>query len=185
MAWCFSDSYFWFKLENMLKMLQIFMLLIMLLKNTTTTTSVLMSLSWLAGVDTFCFNLVSPFFLIRCILSSQAILFQIFLYTFFPQFPWLTLCPSYFKSHNLTYLGVDVSTDDMTIGRQLWIIISSIFTTTPTLSQRTSVDTLSTTLILHIILIIQCSAPSKLALYATVSSHVLQQYSKAGLAQHW
>ena len=45
-----------------------------------------------------------------------------------------------FKLHNLTHLGVDVSTDGIPYhGRRLCIIISSIFTTTPTLSRRISV----------------------------------------------
>ena len=88
---------------------------------TTTTTSVLMPLSQLVGVSNFCFNLLSPILLIVCILSFQATLFEILLYTLFPRFPWSTLLPfpSYFKHHNLIYLGVDVSTDDMTITPQM------------------------------------------------------------------
>ena len=79
-----------------------------------------MSLSRLVGVGNYSFNLLSPFLSIVCILSSQAILFQILLYALFTQFPWSTLLlfPSYFKFHNLAYLGVHVSTDDMTIPPQ-------------------------------------------------------------------
>ena len=86
----------------------------------TTTTYVLMPLSHLARVGNFFFNLLSPFLLIIHIFSSQAISFQILLYALFPQFPWLTLLPypSYFKLHNLTYLEVDVLTNDLTIPPQ-------------------------------------------------------------------
>ena len=65
-------------------------------------------------------------------------------YALFSRFPWSTLLPfpSYFKLHNLTYLGIDVSTDDVTLPPQMALnYISSLFTTTPTLSRRTSVDT--------------------------------------------
>ena len=51
--------------------------------------------------------------------------------------------------------------------RWLWIITSSIFTTIPTLSHRTSVNTLSTSLTPHI-LIIQCCNPCNLASFSTV-----------------
>ena len=90
------------------------------ISNTTTATFVLMPLSWLAGVGNFCFNAPSSFLSIVRILSSQAISFQILLYALFPRFPWSTLLsfPSYFNFHNLTYLGIDVSTHDMTIPPQ-------------------------------------------------------------------
>ena len=80
-------------------------------------TSVLMSLSQLAGVGNFCFNLPLPIFLTLCILSSQAISFQILHYAPFPQIPWLAILSfaSYFKLHNFKYLGVNVLTDDITI----------------------------------------------------------------------
>ena len=83
----------------------------------TTTTSVLMPLSWLAGVGNFCSNSLSPFLSIVRILSSQAISFQILLYVLFPRFPWSILLPfpSYFNFHNFTYLRIDVSTHNMTI----------------------------------------------------------------------
>ena len=45
--------------------------------------------------------------------------------------------------------------------RRLWIIISSIFTATPTPSRRTSVDILSASLTPHIILIIRRSNPTQ------------------------
>ena len=111
----------------------------------TTTMSVLMPLPWLAGVSNFCSNLLSPFLLIVLILSSQAILSQILLYTLFTQFPWLTLLafPCYFAS--ITWHIWELMYPCMTWPhhhRQLWII-SSIFTTKHTLSRRTSVNTLS------------------------------------------
>ena len=86
-----------------------------------TTTSVLMPLSRLARVGNFCSNLLLPFPSILHILSSQVILFQILLYALFPRFPWSTLLPfpSCFNFHNLTYLGTDVSTHDMTIPPQM------------------------------------------------------------------
>ena len=89
-------------------------------KHETKTTFVSIPLSQLAEVGKFCFNLSSPFLLIVYILSSQTISLQILLYALFPQFPWLTLLPflSYFKLHDLTYLGVNLSTDDMTIPLQ-------------------------------------------------------------------
>ena len=79
-----------------------------------------MSLSRRAGFGNFCFNLLSSFLSIVCILSCQAILFQILLYALFPRFLWSSLLPfpSYFKFHNLTYLGVDVPTDGITIPPQ-------------------------------------------------------------------
>ena len=68
------------------------------------------------GVEIFCFNSLSPFLSIVSIVSSQAILFQILLYAFFPRFPWSTLLPfpSYFK--------LDVLTDKMTITPQTALI---------------------------------------------------------------
>ena len=79
-----------------------------------------MLLSRLAEVGNFCFNSLSPFLSIVRILSSQAISFQILLYALFPQFPWSTLLPfpSYFNFHEFTYLGINVSTHDMTIPQQ-------------------------------------------------------------------
>ena len=100
------------------------------------------------------------------------------------QFSCLTLAPfsSNFKLDNLTYLGNDVLIDDMTI--PLHTTLNYIFTATPTLSQRTSVDTSSTSLTPLIILIIPRCTLRNLASSATVSSHVSQQYSKTGLTQH-
>ena len=76
-----------------------------------------MALSWLTRVGNFCFNSLLPFLLIVCILSSQAISFQILFCTSFPRFPWSTLLPfpSYFKLHNLMYLRGNISMDDMTV----------------------------------------------------------------------
>ena len=56
------------------------------------TTTIIMPLSWLAGVCKFWSYLLLPFLLIVHILFSQTILFQL-LYTLFPHFPWLTLLP--------------------------------------------------------------------------------------------
>ena len=71
--------------------------------------------------------------------------------------------------------------------RQVWIFISyyNIFTATLTLSWRTLVDTQSTSLIPHIILIIQHSTPCNHASSATVSSQVPKQHNKTGLTQKW
>ena len=87
---------------------------------TATITTVLMPLSRLAGVSSFCSNLLSPFPSIVRILSFPAISFQIFLYALFPRFPWPTILPfpTYFDFHNLTYLGTNVSTHGMTIPPQ-------------------------------------------------------------------
>ena len=150
---------------------------------TITSTSVLMRLSRLAGTGNFGSSSLSPFLSIVLILPSQAVSFQIFLYAFFPDFPWSTLLtfPCYFKIHNLTYLWI--STHYTTADS---FVISSIFTTTPTLSRRTSVETLSTSLTQYIILIIQsCSTTRNLTSSATVSFHVSYQYSKTGLTQLW
>ena len=74
-----------------------------------------------------------------------------------------------------------IMTDDR---RRLCIIISTIFTT-PELPQRTSVDTLLTSLTPNIIMIIRRSTQRKLASSATVISHVSKHYNKTGLTQHW
>ena len=140
--------------------------------------STLMPLLRLAGVSNFRSNLLLPFLSIVHILSSQTISLQILLYVLFQRFPWLTLLPflSYFNFHSFMSLGIDVSTHDMTVPRRrLWIIMSSIFTTTPTLSRSTSFDTLSTSLTPHIILIIRRCSPRNLASCAAVNSHVSQQ----------
>ena len=162
------------------KTLEPSMLLSVWIRATTTTAFVLMPLSWLARVGNFCFNLLSPFLSIVRILSSQAIPFQILLYTLFPRFPGLALLPFpiYFKLHNLTYLGVDVSTNDMTIppqdGFELSYLWSSQQNPPYPKEHQTSVDTLWTSLTPLIILIIQRSTPRNLALSTTVGSHVLQ-----------
>ena len=79
---------------------------------TTTITSVLMPVSRLAGVSSFCSNLLSPFLSIVRILSFPVISFQIFVHALSPRFPWPTIFPfpSYFNFHNLAYLGTNVST---------------------------------------------------------------------------
>ena len=120
-----------------------------------------MPLSRLAVVSNFHSNSLPPFLLIIRILSSEAILLQILLYTLFPRFPWATLhlFPSNFSS--VTLCIWELMSPRMTLSyhrRWLSVIISSIFTAMPTLSRRTSVDTLSTSLTPHI-LIIQCYTP--------------------------
>ena len=78
-----------------------------------------MPLSRVAGVSNFCSKSLSPFLSIVRILSFQAISFQILLYALFPRFLWSTLLP--FPSYiNITspILGIDVSTQDMTIPPQ-------------------------------------------------------------------
>ena len=146
---------------------------------TTTASSALTPLFRLIKVENVCFN----FLLIICILSSQVISWQIPLFAIFPQFPWSTFSlSSYFKLHNLSGIW-DLMSQQMTWPyhcRQFWIIIHLIFITTHTLSQRTTVDTLSTNLTPHI-LIIQISTPHNLALLAIVSSYISQQYIKTGL----
>ena len=67
--------------------------------------------------------------------------------------------------------------------RQLWIILSPIFKARPTLSWRTSVDALSISLTLHIILSCNVPPPRSLASSKTGSSQVLQQYNKTRLPQ--
>ena len=122
-----------------------------------------MTLSQLAGVG----NSLSSFLLIVRILSSQAILFQILLYKLFSRFFWSSLLPffCYFKLHNLTYLGIDVSTHDVTIIPEtaLNYHFVDLHNTHPT------------TLIPHIILIIRYSTPLNLASPTTVSFYVSQQ----------
>ena len=103
------------------------------------TMSVLMLLSRLAGAGNFYFNSFLPFLSVVSVLSCQAMSFQILFCELFPGFPWSTFFFSqlfqFFKLHNLTCLGINVSTHNMTIHRrQLWII-SSVFTTTPILSK--------------------------------------------------
>ena len=53
------------------------------------------------------------------------------------------------------------------------------------LPRRISLDTLSTSLTRHIILIMRRSTPRNLTSSAAVSFHVSQQYNKTGLTQHW
>ena len=82
------------------------LLLLLLYENTITTTmSILMPLSWLGGV-------MHPFFSSHIIPDSSLC-----------SLPTISLVdpffPSYFKLHNLTYLGVAVSTDDMSIPPQM------------------------------------------------------------------
>ena len=134
-------------------------------------------------VSNFCFTSLLPFLSIVRILSSQAILFKILLYVLFQRFSWSALLPfpSYVNLHNLMYLGIDVSTHDLTITLQM-ALNYHIFNlqTTRTLSPRTSVVTLSISSIPHIIQIIGRFTPRSLASFTTVSSHISQQYKKSG-----
>ena len=74
---------------------------------TITTTSVLMPLSWLAGIAIF-----GSF----CQLCASFLLNGYFSRSFFMHsLSTLLSFPSYLKLHNLMYLGVDVLTDDTII----------------------------------------------------------------------
>ena len=148
-----------------------------------------MLLSRLAEVGNFCFNSLSPFLSIVRILSSQAISFQILLYALFPQFPWSTLLPfpSYFNFHEFTYLGINVSTHDMTIPQQtaLNYHILDLHNNTNPITKNISQHPINQSdpthhpdhTTLH-------PTPRNLASSATVSSHVSQQYNKTCLKQH-
>ena len=132
-----------------------------------------MPLSRLAGVSNFCSNSLSRFCFDRKHVFFSSHTFQNLLCALFPWFPWLTLFPfpSYFNFYNLTYL--ESMSPCMTWPyhrRRLWIIVSSVFITTPTLSQRTSINNFPTSLTLHIILIIRRSTPCNLASFATVTN---------------
>ena len=130
-----------------------------------TITSVLMALYWLIRFGNFCFNSLSPFLFILHILGFHTMSFQ------FLRFPSLFLLPfrSYFKLHNLTYFGTDVSMDDMTVPPQTTLnyhIFDLHNNTHP--SWRTLIDALSSSLTAFTILILQRSTPHILALSVTV-----------------
>ena len=148
-----------------------------------------MSLFRLVGVSNFCSNSLSPFLSIVHILSSQAILFKFFFTHFSHDFLGWTFFLFLVISTSTTSHFWELMSPRMTWpyhGRQLWTIIPSIFTTTPTISRRALADTLSSSVTLHIhILITRRSTPRYLASFTTVSSHVSQQYNKSGLTQHW
>ena len=116
--------------------------------------------------------------------SPQVISFQILLYALFLWFPWSTLLPfpSYFKFHNLAYLGVNVSTDynDWLPQTTLNYHIHDLHNTqiTPKNISRHPIDQSHpkhhhdhTTL--H---------PTQRCL---IISHVSKHYNKTGLTQHW
>ena len=122
-----------------------------------TKTSVLIPLSQLAGAGNFCFKSLPPFLLTACILSFQARSLQILLYALFHNFigQYFFLFPVI--SSSITLCIWELMFGQMTWpchGRQFWIIISSIYSTTPNLSWRISVNTLSNSLTSPIILII-------------------------------
>ena len=135
---------------------------------TTTTTKTTTELSRLAWVRNFRFNSLSPILSIVRILSSQAISFQVLL-------PF----PRYFKLNNLTYLGVDVSTDNMTIQPQTTLNHHIFYLHNKTYhisknNSRHSMDQSHSThhpdhTTIH---------PKQPRLTATVRSHVSQEYNK-------
>ena len=148
----------------------------------TTTMSVLMSLFWLAGVGNFCLLLL--FLSVIHILSSSQIipntsLCTLLMISLVNPFSFFPVSSTSITSHICEMMSPNTTWPCH--HRQLWIIISSIFTTTLTLSQRTSIDTLSTSLTPHIILIIWHSTQCNLISPTTVRSHISQQYNKAGL----
>ena len=124
---------------------------------TTPSTPVLMPLSQSARISNFCSNLLSPFLLIICILSSQAILFQTFLQ---------------YISHD--FLGRPFF---MTIPPQTALInhILNLHKNTYPITKNINWHPINQSHPTH---------PDHTMLYATVSSHILQQYNKAGLTQH-
>ena len=146
-----------------------------------------MPLSLLAWVGNFYFNLLLPFLTIIRILSSQATLIQILLYKLISWFPWSALLPfpSHFKSHNLTYLGVDVSANDMTIPSQTALnYIFNLHSNTHAILKNINphpIDQCDPTHHSDYTMLIPCNLASS----TTVSSSVSQQYSKTGLTQHW
>ena len=109
---------------------------------TATATCVLMPSSQLAGFNNFCFNS----------LSSQVLSFQILLLHSSHNFlDWpLFLFPVISSSIISRNWELSSCKTWPYHHRRLWIIISTIFTTIPTLSWRTSIDTLSTTLSHHV-----------------------------------
>ena len=125
-------------------------------------------LSWPAGAGNFCFNLLLPFLVIVCIMFSSHLVPDIY----FRTLPTI--------SYSITSSIWELVSQQMAWPChhiQLWIIISLIFTATPILSWRTTVDTLSTSLSLHN-LIIQGSTPCNFASSTTLHSQISQQYSK-------
>ena len=147
-----------------------------------------MPLSRLAGVGNFCFNFLSSF----SQLYASSLLRPNGSRSFFTLSSHDFLGPPFFLfpviSSFITSYIWELMSQWMTWPyhhRQLWIIISLIFATIPTLSWRTSVDIVSTSLTPDIILIIQCSMPRKLALSATLSFYVSQQCNRTGLTQPW
>ena len=131
-----------------------------------------MLLSRPTEVSNCCSNSLSPFLLIVCIFSSQAISFQILLYLLFPWFSLATLLPfpSHFNFHNLTYLGTDVSTHDMIIPPQtaLNYHILNLHSNTQPITKNINQHPINYT-------------PRNLASSTTVSSHFSQQYKETGL----
>ena len=119
---------------------------------TTRTTSILMPLPRLAGVGNFCLNLLSPF--------SRSCASSLFSSHIVPD---LSLCiltiswvnpfsfSQFFQAPKAHIFGSWCLNVLMTIlHRRLWNNISSIFTTTPTIFRRTSLNTLSTSFTRHI-----------------------------------
>ena len=146
-----------------------------------------MSLSWLARVSNFCSNALSPFLPIVRILSSRAILFQTLLYALFPRFPWSTLLsfPSYLNFHNLTYLGIDVTTHDMTIppqtalNYQILNLHNNTHPITKNISRHCFNQSHPTHHPDH-----TTPHPTQPRLICNSKFHISQQYSKTGLTEH-
>ena len=134
-----------------------------------------------------CSNLLLPFLLIIHILYSEAILLKILPYTLFPRFLWSTLLPfpSYFNLHNLTYLGIDVSTHDISIPLQMALnyqIINFYSNTNPitkVINQHPINQYHPTHHSDHMKL-----QPMQPPTITTVSFHISQPYNKTGLTQH-
>ena len=140
----------------------------------------------LARVANFCFNFCSPFLLIVCILSFQGIFFQILLYAHFHNvldwpFFLFPVISSSITSH-IWELCLNRWHDHATTDSFALSHLQSSQQHPPYLKkhQSTTINQSHP----HIILIIQCFTSYYLASYATVSSHVSQQYNKPGLTWH-
>ena len=147
--------------------------------NKTTTTSILIPLCWLAVLSNFSSNLLSQLPSFERILSSQARLVQILLYAFLLRFLGQLLFLLPVNSVSITSHIWELISPRMTWPyhrKRLWIIISSAFTTTPTLSRRISVNTLI--ILSHPTHNPDPTKPRNHASSAAVSSLVSQQYDK-------
>ena len=137
-----------------------------------------MPLSRLAVVSNFSSNSLSPFLSIVRIICSQAISLQ----TFFTHFSHDLL---YLNLHKLTYLGINVSTHDMTIPPQTALSdhILNLHNNTHPITKDISRHPINQSHPTHHPDHTR-SAPCNLASSATASSQVSQQYNKTSLIQH-